>query len=158
MRSQSIPDAATLRFSGTVTIDIDVLQPTDSITLNAADLQFQSVAIGEGGPQSMAIGGKPSIDTAKQTATFALPSKLTAGKHVLTINYTGVINKHATGLFALITMRRMGASGRSTRNSKPQMRGDSFRVGTNRIFHALRLASDDSRRAERCQQHAGSGA
>ena len=96
-----ILDAATLRFSGTVAIDIDVLQPTDSITLNAADLQFQSVAIGEGGPQSMAVGGKPSIDTAKQTATFALPSKLTAGKHVLTINYTGVINKHATGLFAL---------------------------------------------------------
>ena len=82
------PDAATLRFSGTVTIDIDVLQPTDSITLNAADLQFQSVAIGEGGPQSMAVGGKPSID-AKQTATFALPSKLTAGKHVLTINTRG---------------------------------------------------------------------
>ena len=95
------PDAANLRFSGTVAIDIEVVEPTDSITLNAADLEFPSVAVGEDGAQSKAIDGKTSIDAVKQTVTFALPSKLAKGKHVLTINYTGKINKHATGLFAL---------------------------------------------------------
>jgi aminopeptidase N len=95
------PDAANLRFSGTVAIDIEVLEPTDSITLNAADLEFQSVAIGTDGTQSKPIDVKPSIDAAKQTVTFPLGSKLAKGKHVLTINYTGPINKHATGLFAL---------------------------------------------------------
>src|ERR1700741_229870 len=32
------PDAANLRFTGRVEIDIEVLQPTDRITLNAAEL------------------------------------------------------------------------------------------------------------------------
>lgn len=93
------PDAANLRFAGTAVIDIDVLEPTDSITLNAADLEFQSVAITDA--QQKATNGKPSIDAAKETATFAFPSKLTPGRHVLTINYTGAISMHATGLFAL---------------------------------------------------------
>lgn len=95
------PDAAKLRFSGTVAIDIEVVEPTDSITVNAADLEFQSATIGEGGGQSLTVDGKPSIDAARQTATFALPSKLATGKHVLTINYTGTINKQAAGFFAL---------------------------------------------------------
>src|SRR6476660_5654906 len=46
-----IPDAANLRFSGTVTIDIEVVEPTDSITLNAANLEFPSVAVGEASGQ-----------------------------------------------------------------------------------------------------------
>ena len=37
MRSRSPPDAANLRFSGIELIDIEVLEPTDAITLNAAD-------------------------------------------------------------------------------------------------------------------------
>ncbi|MDQ6654314.1 MAG: M1 family peptidase, partial [Verrucomicrobiota bacterium] len=93
------PDAANLRFAGTATIDVDVLAATDSITLNAADLEFQSVAIADA--QSRSLDGQPAIDAAKQTATFTFPEKLADGRHVLTIHYSGTIYTHATGLFAL---------------------------------------------------------
>jgi aminopeptidase N len=39
------PEAAQLAFSGTVKIAIVVQRPTDSITLNAADLTFRRVAL-----------------------------------------------------------------------------------------------------------------
>lgn len=93
------PDAANLRFAGTVAIDVDVLEPTGSITLNAAELEFQLVAVADA--QKKSIEGKPSTDAAKETATFAFPEQLATGRYVLTINYTGVIHTQMTGLFAL---------------------------------------------------------
>ncbi len=93
------PDAANLRFAGTVAIDVDVLEPTGSITLNAAELEFQSAAVADA--QKKSIEGKPSTDAAKETATFAFPEQLATGRYVLTINYTGVIHTQMTGLFAL---------------------------------------------------------
>ncbi|MFN2476052.1 MAG: M1 family metallopeptidase [Chthoniobacterales bacterium] len=94
-----VPDAANLRFAGTVAVDVDVLEATDTITVNAADLAFQSVAVADA--QQKALQGKVTVDASKETATFAFPSKLPAGPHVLTVNYTGIISTHATGLFAL---------------------------------------------------------
>src|ERR1043165_4755085 len=61
------PDAANLRFTGTTAIDIDVLEPTDTIVVNAAELDFASVA---------ADGGRPprvSTDAEAQTATLRVP-------------------------------------------------------------------------------------
>ena len=39
------PDAANLRFASSVAIDIEVIEATDTITLNAADLTFSSVTL-----------------------------------------------------------------------------------------------------------------
>ena len=39
------PDPATLTYSGQVAIEIEVLQPTDRITLNAVDLKFRKVGL-----------------------------------------------------------------------------------------------------------------
>ncbi len=39
------PHADKLAFDGTVTIDVDVLQPTSSITLNAVDMDFTRVSL-----------------------------------------------------------------------------------------------------------------
>jgi aminopeptidase N len=94
-----VPDAVNLRFVGTAAIDIEILQPTDSITLNAAALEFGGVTLTDSGNKN--IEAHPLIDAEKQTATFKLPSTVTAGKYRLAINYSGTINRHATGLFAL---------------------------------------------------------
>jgi len=94
-----VPDAANLRFTGSAGIDIEILQPTDSITLNAADLEFGTVALTDGGNKN--AEGRGSVDAKKQTATFKFPSTLAPGSYRLAINYTGTINLHATGLFAL---------------------------------------------------------
>ena len=39
----AVPDAANLRFTGRTDVDIEVLEATDSITLNAAELEFGEV-------------------------------------------------------------------------------------------------------------------
>jgi aminopeptidase N len=93
-----VPDAANLRFTATATIDIEVPQPTDTITLNAVNLTFNSVRID-------ALGRPPSAivttDEAAQTATFRFPQALPAGRHRLAIDYAGRIETQAAGLFAL---------------------------------------------------------
>jgi len=58
------PDAANLRFTSSVQIDIEVLEPTDTIILNAAELDFASVTI-DGGARA-----RVTTDADAQTATF----------------------------------------------------------------------------------------
>ncbi|HUJ48265.1 MAG TPA: M1 family metallopeptidase, partial [Rhizomicrobium sp.] len=90
------PDAAHLAFKGTVKIDLDVKTPTKTIVLNAADLQFAKVSL-----SGETASPRVTFDTKNEQATLAFPSAVGAGKHTLTIDYTGKINQHAAGLFAL---------------------------------------------------------
>ena len=94
------PDAAHATFSGKVTITLDVLAATDTITLNAADLTFTRVALtpAAGGAPIMA---KASIDAEAQTATFRFARPLARGSYRLALDYTGVIGQQAVGLFSL---------------------------------------------------------
>jgi aminopeptidase N len=97
------PDAARMRFSGRVDIDIQVLRATDSITLNAADLDFAGVSLG-GGSDSKPLALNPrkiDVDSDRQTATFRFGRSLPPGNYRLTINYSGKIYTQAAGLFAL---------------------------------------------------------
>lgn len=89
------PDAANLRFSASVLIDVEVLEATDTITLNQAELTFSSVTL-DGGARA-----RVSTDADAQTATFRFDSAIAPGRHRLSIDYTGVINTQAAGLFAL---------------------------------------------------------
>lgn len=94
-----VPDAANLKFTGSAAIDLEILQPTDSITLNAATLEFGAVTLTDN--KNKKFEARSSVDADKQTATFSFPSTLAPGNYRLAINYTGTINRHATGLFAL---------------------------------------------------------
>jgi aminopeptidase N len=97
------PDAANLRFTGRADIDIRVLEATDSITLNAADLEFTSVSLGGGDPAAPLALNPRKIDVSeeKQTATFRFAREIAPGQYRLTINYKGKIYTQAAGLFAL---------------------------------------------------------
>ena len=93
------PHADTLSFDGKVRIDIEVLQPTDTIVLQAAGMRFTNSAVS-------AKGGKPmtaqvAVDETNQTASFKLTKPLAPGKYSLSTDYTGTINTQANGLFAL---------------------------------------------------------
>ncbi|MFI4967321.1 MAG: M1 family metallopeptidase [Gammaproteobacteria bacterium] len=90
------PDAAKLTFTGSVSIDIDVKQATNTIVLNAADMTFKKVSL-----RGIAKAPVVIFDTEQETATLAFASPMSAGKHVLSIDYAGKINQHAAGLFAL---------------------------------------------------------
>ena len=94
------PDAANLRFAGTAAIDIEVLQQTSAITLNAADLQFGRVTLGGiAGQESPA--SKVAVDAEAQTATFTFARPILPGRYRLTIAYTSKIYTQAAGFFAL---------------------------------------------------------
>ncbi|WP_426172927.1 M1 family metallopeptidase [Massilia sp. TWR1-2-2] len=94
------PDAARSTFEAKVTITLDVLTPTDSITLNAADLAFRRVTLAAG------AGGAPmtattSVDADAQTATFRFARPIAPGRYRLALDYTGLIGQQAVGLFSL---------------------------------------------------------
>jgi aminopeptidase N len=95
------PDAAALTFHGDVAIALDVLAPTQSITLNAVDMKFASVRLTESTGKAVAAEPKIAIDEAAQTATFDFGKKIPSGSYRLELDYTGKIGTQAVGLFAI---------------------------------------------------------
>ena len=89
------PDAGALTFAGRQTIDIVVHQETRSITLNALDLEISEASIDGAGRAAV------TLDTEQQTATLTFPSPVPAGKHRLSMAFSGRINRSAAGFFAL---------------------------------------------------------
>ncbi len=89
------PDARNLRFTGSVQIDIEVLQPTDRIVLNAVDMTFSRVTLDGAGQ------GRATMDEDAQTATLRFADMIRPGRHRLSIDYSGKIYTQAAGFFAL---------------------------------------------------------
>src|SRR6476646_9472318 len=89
------PDAPNLRFTGSTLIDVNVLEATDTITVNALDLYFASVTV-DGGARA-----RVTTDADAQTATFHFPAAIAPGRHRLAIDSSGKISTQAAGLFAL---------------------------------------------------------
>ncbi len=97
------PDLKAATFTGSETIDVTLAEPTNSITLNAHDLAFQSVKIEAAGKVQTAT---VSLDKEKLQATFTVPDKLPAGKATLKIEYTGILNGELRGFYLSKTARR----------------------------------------------------
>lgn len=94
------PDAQALTFTGKVAISVQVLAPTSTITLQAADLTFGKASLAASGGK--AVGeAKVTTDAEAQTATFTFAKPVAPGAYVLSIDYAGKINTQANGLFSL---------------------------------------------------------
>jgi aminopeptidase N len=105
------PDAKALTFTGTVAIDVTVSETMPSLTLNAADLTFSSVAITPA--KGKAQKGTAKVDADAQTVTFTFAKPLAPGSYRLDIGYAGIINTQANGLFALDYQDTAGADKRA---------------------------------------------
>ncbi|SFN24531.1 M1 family metallopeptidase [Dokdonella immobilis] len=103
------PHAQSLDFDGKVSITLEVLEPTDRITLNALDLKFSSASLHSTQQKRVYRDPKISVDAATQTASFTFPETLAAGSYRLTLAYTGTIGTQANGLFALDYVTAQGA-------------------------------------------------
>ena len=99
-RVEITPHAGQMRFDGKVSIDIEVLQPTSSIVLQAAGMRFGKSQLQAAGA-SRAMPAKVSIDEDEQTASFNVAAPLAPGRYTLSTEYSGTINTQANGLFAL---------------------------------------------------------
>jgi aminopeptidase N/puromycin-sensitive aminopeptidase len=97
------PDLKSATFSGEEAIDVNIKQPTRSITLNAIEITFQMVTIDSGGSQQT---GTVSLDAAKQQATFTFPDIIPAGNATIKVRYTGILNNELRGFYLSKTARR----------------------------------------------------
>lgn len=97
------PDLKAATFSGVESIDISLQQPSSAITLNAAEIEFQSVTISAAGQNQTAT---VSLDQEKEQATFTFPSTIPAGLATLSLHYTGILNNQLRGFYLSKTARR----------------------------------------------------
>lgn len=97
------PDLKAATFTGSESIDVDVQQPTNTIVLNVADIDFQSVTVNAGGKEQTA---KFAIDSDKEEATFTFAQQIPAGKATLSIEYKGILNDKLRGFYLSKTPKR----------------------------------------------------
>ena len=92
------PHVDKMTFDGKVTVTVDVLKLTTSITLNAIDMTFSSVSL-TATRLKIAIGApKVTVDAAAQTTTFSFSQPVPAGSYTLAMSYTGKIDRKSTRL------------------------------------------------------------
>jgi aminopeptidase N/puromycin-sensitive aminopeptidase len=98
------PDLQAATYTGSEVIDINIKEPTSAITLNAIEIEFQSVEIDvpNGGAQS----GTVSLDPEKQQVTITFPKTLPAGDATLKIHFTGILNNELRGFYLSKTAKR----------------------------------------------------
>jgi aminopeptidase N/puromycin-sensitive aminopeptidase len=97
------PDLKAATFSGVESIDLNLAEPTNRITLNAAEIDFESVTATANGKQQTA---SVALDKEKEQAAFSFPENLPAGKATLTIRYRGILNNDLRGFYLSKTARR----------------------------------------------------
>ncbi|HTD56753.1 MAG TPA: hypothetical protein VK670_15290, partial [Silvibacterium sp.] len=97
------PDLKNATFTGSEKIDVVLDQPSDTITLNAAEIKFQSVTASVDGKELKAA---VTEDATKQQATFKFERQLPAGPVSLAIEYSGILNGQLRGFYLSKTSTR----------------------------------------------------
>jgi len=90
------PDFATDTFAGRVSILVRLTEPTRTITLNAAEIEFHETTITAGRATQPA---SVSLDQEKETATLTVAGALPSGPATIAIRYTGLLNDKLRGFY-----------------------------------------------------------
>ena len=93
------PDIAAATFAGTETIDLTLAAPSNTITLNAIELQIDSATVGT-------QAGSVSFDPAQEQVTLTFPQPLPAGHNALQIAFGGILNDKLRGFYLSKTKAR----------------------------------------------------
>ena len=93
------PNFSDFTFQGEETVDIEVVEPTAEIVLNAADLQIASAVLRCGGVSS--TPANIALDDSRQTATLTFPETILAGEASLEIAFTGELNDKLHGFYRI---------------------------------------------------------
>ena len=91
------PDLDSFTFSGDQAVDIEILEPTSSITLNAMDLGIRGASVNVDGTAIAA--GTISLDSDNETATLEFGQELPTGPARLDMSFTGVLNDKLLGFY-----------------------------------------------------------
>ena len=83
-------------YDGDERIDLTLTKPTNSITLNALEIDFHEVTVSAVGRTQTA---KVSSDQKNETATFNVDKQLPAGPAVVHVKFTGHLNDKLRGFY-----------------------------------------------------------
>jgi len=97
------PNISAATFSGDETISVTLAAPSNTITLNAAEITFNSVTADAHGVMQTA---QVSEDKSKEQVTFTFPKPLPAGAATLHIRYAGILNGQLRGFYLSKTAKR----------------------------------------------------
>ncbi len=97
------PDLKTATFAGVETIDMVLKDASKSITLNSLEIEYQGVTVTAAGKTETAT---VTSDKEKEQTTFTVPDEIPAGRAVLHIRYTGILNNELRGFYLSKTKRR----------------------------------------------------
>ncbi|KAI2792428.1 Aminopeptidase 2 [Penicillium oxalicum] len=93
------PDFKTFKFSGTVTIDLQVNEDTGSISLNSNEIEIHTASVHHKGAV-IESKGNVVINEDTQVATVQLKEALSAGSDAqLTLTFTGILNDNMAGFY-----------------------------------------------------------
>jgi len=97
------PNLQAATFTGREKIVVDVKQSTQTITLNAAQISFKSVAANIDG---QTVTPKVTEDAQKEQASFHFGQTLAPGQYTLAIDYSGILNDQLRGFYLSKTKTR----------------------------------------------------
>jgi puromycin-sensitive aminopeptidase len=91
------PDLEAFTFAGEETIAIDIVEPTSTIVMNAAELEVRtaSVTLADGTP----IAVTTSLDEQAERLTITLDRELPAGRASVRLEFTGTLNDQLRGFY-----------------------------------------------------------
>jgi aminopeptidase N len=90
------PDLQKDTFRGRETIRVQVKEPTTTITLHAAEIEFGQVRVESGGRTQDA---RVTLDEKAETATLTLREEIPAGAATIQISYNGTLNDKLRGFY-----------------------------------------------------------
>jgi aminopeptidase N len=97
------PDLAKAIFTGDEIIRVNVVKPTATVTLNAAELEFQDANITSGaGAQKATV----ILDAAKEQATLKVEKDLPVGPAEIHVKFAGILNDKLRGFYLSKSQRR----------------------------------------------------
>ena len=90
------PDLEAATFSGTVAIDVDVVESVSSVLMNALDLTVTGASVDAGGATFEAT---PSYDEERDRLQLDLDGELPVGPAVVHVSFDGILNDLLRGFY-----------------------------------------------------------
>jgi len=92
------PDLEKFVFSGTETVEVEVLKPTREIVLNSIELTIQPATLTTSSGKTL-TSKKPRLDEKAETATFEFGEALPSGRATLRVGFAGILNDRLRGFY-----------------------------------------------------------
>jgi aminopeptidase N len=97
------PDLAAEKFSGQETIDVDIKEPIDTITLHSVDLELHDVVVASG---SKLLNPTVTMDAPNEMASLKFSQTVPPGKASIRISFNGSLGAQLRGLYLSKTPAR----------------------------------------------------